>query len=432
MKGNENKNALKIIVEGLIQEAYELLSETLSATKEADDKAKQQGASWTYRHRLHVLLEAAEETRKGLPEVVVDPWFLAELKATLDIVRRWQVKPSWREIEPSLKDPSHFKHTILKLHVAEHLEGGGHRVEIVPRGQNASPDLIVYAIGGTQDPVYIECYQPNALCDRPSDISAKEAKSIIEKSMKKAKRQLDNKTPGILAICGYNQSRNNLENLRHAIESRLQKTSRPNLVGILLMMLGVMLHKNKDNISFTSIRSANFIHNPSYFGRVGIEAKVPDDDPQLIKEPLIDISTDDLTSGDINLVISLASAGNVSPTPVKNVRRKITRQRKLDIIEKPKQSSRVVVHGVSNKVPPLFEGTGNIDCLCGQCEAILAKHVWNQSISNIVVECPICQSYNEFSPLPDSSDYNRILLTKGNYNFSEAIKLIRGVCVEGQ
>ena len=432
MSANGNKNTLEIVVAGLIQEAHELLSKTINDTKAADDWSKQHRVTWTDRHRLHVLLEAAEETMKNLPRnVVVAPWFLAEFRTTLDVVRRWQKHPLWKEIEPSLKSPNDFTHTILTLHVAEHLERGGHAVDIVPTGDNASPDLMIHAIGGTQDLTHIECYQPGALCGKPSDISAEEAESIVKRSMKKAKRQLGSRNPGILAICGYNQSHSNLELLRQTIESRLQKTFRHNLCGIWLITLGVLLNLDKDKLSFTSTINANFIPNPSYFGRVDIDAKVPEGHPQLIKGRLIDINTDNIGAGDINLVTSLAIASNNSSMPVKKVRSRITRTKKLNIIEEPKQLSRAVVHGSGNKVPPLFKGEGNIDYLCGHCEFLLAKRVWDVSISNIVVQCPSCHRHNDFPDLPNS-DYDKIQLTKGNYNFTDAVILRRGMYIGGE
>lgn len=427
MTGSESEDDLWILIDGLIQEAYELLSETINATRAADERAKQRGVDWIHRHRLQVLLEAAEDTRKSLPNGVVAPWFLAELRATLDVVRRWREKPSWKEIEPSLKDPDHFTHTILKLHVAEHLERGGHKIAIVPRGASSSPDLMLHAIGGSQDLVRVECYQPSALCGRPTDLSAEEAENIVKKSMEKAKRQIGIKIPGILAICGYNQSSESVETPGQAVQSRLSKTSRPNLCGIELIMLGVLFSVDKDKRSFSSIVSANFMPNPSYFGRVGIEDKVPNSHPNLIESPLIDISTDKLLSGDINLV----SASKVGSAPVKKKRPTVTRVRKLSIIEEPERLSRSVVHGTGTKVPPLFVGEGNLDCLCCHCGAMLAKCAWDASISNIVVECPSCRSHNEFPALPDSG-YDRVVVTRGNYYFSDAVKLKRGVQLEGQ
>ena len=432
MDVNGDKNALEIVVAGLIQEAHELLSKTINDTKAADDKSKQHRVTWTDRHRLHVLLEAAEETRKNLPKnVVVAPWFLAEFQTTLNVVRIWQKHPQWKEIEPSLKSPTDFTHTILMLHIAEHLERGGHKVDIVPTGKNASPDLMLHAIGGTQDLMHIECYQPSALCGKPSDISAEEAESIVKKSMKKAKRQLGIRTPGILAIGGYNQSRSNLELLQQAIESRLQRTSRHNLCGIWLIMLGVLLNLDKNKQSFTPTINANFIPTPSYFGRVDIEANVPKGHPQLVKGRFIDINTANIGAGDINLATSFAIASNTSSMPVKKAKSRITRTKKLKIIEEPKKLSRAVVHGSSTKVPPLFKGEGNIDYLCGHCEFLLAERVWAASISNIVVQCPSCHYYNDILGLPNS-DYDKFLLKKGNYNFTDAVILRSGICIEGQ
>ena len=135
---NENSEEIATTVDKLIQEAYELLADTINATKATDDRAKRQRVDWTDRHRLHVLLEAAEDTRRSLPGTIVAPWFLAELRATLDIVRRWQEKPCWQDIEKSLNDAESFAHTIAMLHIAEHLEWGGHKVEVVAEGEKPS------------------------------------------------------------------------------------------------------------------------------------------------------------------------------------------------------------------------------------------------------------------------------------------------------
>jgi len=164
---------------------------------------------------------------------------------------------------------------------------------------------------------------------------------------------------------------------------------------------------------------------------VDIDTKVPEGHPQLIKGRLIDINTDNIGAGDINLVTSLAIVSNTSSMPVKKVRSGITKTKKLNIIEEPKQLSRAVVHGSGNKVPPLFKGEGNIDYLCGHCEFLLAKCVWDVSISNIVVQCPSCHHYNDFPCLPNS-DYDKIQLTKGNCNFTDAVILRRGVYIEGE
>lgn len=429
MKAQETSK-LEILVDELIQETNELLSTTIEKTKSSDDRSRQQKSKWTERHRLHVLLEAAKETQKSLPKAIVAPWFLAELKATLKVVRRWRDKPIWKEIEPSLVNPTHFTHTIAKLHIAEHLMSAGHKVEIVPRGENASPDLKVQAIGGTQDWIHIECYQPTVLNGKPSNISAEEAENIVKQSMSKAKRQLGKKTPGILAICGYNQSKTNLENLRQAVESRLRRTTRLNLCGILLVTLGIVYRKNKDETSFTPTISVEFVDNPSYFGRVDISSSTPKDDVRLIKEHLIDISTESLYSHKTD---SLSERGFITSKSTSKTNSENIREERLSLIEEPAPKSRAVIHSQSNSVLPLFKGQGNINYLCGRCEAILAERVWKLSISNLVVKCPSCQSYNDFPNL-DIGDYpvkGRIAFAKQNFPLSQAIMLKQGVCLVG-
>lgn len=427
MAANENSEEIATTVNKLIQEAYELLADTIDATKATDDRAKRQRVDWTDRHRLHVLLEAAEDTRRSLPVTIVAPWFLAELRATLDIVRRWQEKPCWQDIEKSLNDAESFAHTIAMLHIAEHLEWGGHKVEVVAEGEKPSPDLMLRAIGGSRDTVVIECYQPSALCGKPSDLSPEDAEKIVKKAMEKAKRQVGSEMPGILAICGYNQSSRSLETLRETVENRLSKTDRTNLCGIWLVMLGVEFKTERDKISFRATRSAQFIRNPSYFGRVDIEAKEPSNHPNLIKSPLMDITTDRLLSGEVKPM----PVNHAGPTLAKEARTRATKVKRLNIIEKPKVLSRSVVHGVGNKVPPLFIGEGNIDYQCGQCGTVLAKCAWALSMSNIVIECPRCHSYNEIPTLP-YADYPTVQIMKGNYNFSDAVRLKAGRCLMGE
>lgn len=427
MVADEHRDEIEVTVNKLIREAYELLADVIDATKVTDNRVKRQGVDWTHRHRLHMLLEAAEDTRRSLPGTIVAPWFLAELRATLDIVRRWQKKSYWQNIEKSLNNAESFAHTIAMLHVAEHLAWGGHKVEVVAEGEKPSPDLMLRTIGGSQDIVVIECYQPSVLCGKPSDLSTEEAEKIVKKSMEKARRQVGSEIPGILAVCGYNQSSKSLQILRETVENRLSKTERINLCGFWLVMLGVEFRTEGGKISFRATRSAQFIRNPSYFGRVNIEARVPSDHPNLIRSPLMDIVTDRLVSSDIKS-IPVNHAGSM---PVKKTTTRITKSERLNIIEEPEVLSRSVVYGVGSKVPPLFIGEGNIDYRCGQCGGVLAKCVWNLSMSNIVIGCPTCHSYNEIPTLP-YADYPTVQIMRGNYNFSEVVRLKAGRCFRGE
>lgn len=66
--------------------------------------------------------------------------------------------------------------------------------------------------------------------------------------------------------------------------------------------------------------------------------------------------------------------------------------RKLKIIPKPEPKTRTVFTG---KVLPFIKGVGNINLLCGNCNAILVKGINEGQIRNIVIQCPICKFYNE-------------------------------------
>jgi len=382
-------------IENLIREAYDLLPEIIEATRPSDLRAKSQGMRWWDRHRLHVLLDAAEETKHKLTKnIAVTSWLfclVAELKATLEVIRRWKDDPRWRDIEPSLKDKNHFRHTIGKLRVAEHFMMCGHEVEIVPRGRKASPDLRIRAIGGVQEWLYVECYQPSAFRGKPGKTSESILDKIVSKCMAKAKRQFQKKHPGIIAVFSYNQPGENIERLRIKIANRLDETKRSYLAGILLVNQDILLKRSDEELTFTPILSVEFVSNPSYFGRIDIVSEPREPQPRKIKKL------------------------------------------KLPTIKEPKPSMRTIIRSKNANVFPLFKGKGNIDYLCGNCGAVLAEHIWSLSISNIVVLCPSCGSFNEFPKIP-ALKYpvkGTIAIEKGIYEFSTWINLKQGVTLFG-
>jgi len=422
---SRSSNKLKILIRQLIEEANELIPTIIKKTRQVDERAKLHKAKWTERHRLHVLLEVAREAEKTLPEYLMTPWFLAEFKATVGVIQRWHKKPIWKKLELSLINPNHFTHTIAKLHLADHLQRLGHKVRIVPKGENASPDLLV-RLFSTDTFLNIECYQPEKLSSE-SIMSRKELKRIVKHSMEKAKRQLPEKTSGILAICGFSQPKTTLENLKASITERLQQTERPNLCGILTVFFSVLYSRAKDSQRLTSMMSVDFVPNPSYFGRLIISEDEPKDDQRLIKKPLRDIA-----GGKLLQEIEKLSRVDVTfgPSKVEKVKRRF-RKESLRLVKKPAHMSRAVIH--SKGTLHLFRGEGNTNYLCGKCGAILAKCAWKFSISNIVVECPSCQSFNEFAKLKkiELPIFGSVALARGDYYFSEAVVLRRGACLVG-
>lgn len=414
---------LRIEIENLIKEAYALLPEIIEATRPSDLRAKSQNAKWWDRHKLHVLLDIAEETKQKLSRnIVVAPWFLAELKATIEITKRWKDYPKWKDVEPSLKNKDHFTHTIGKLRIAEHFMKSDHKAEIVPRTKDASPDLRIQAIGGTQDWLYVECYQPNALAGEPKEIPGNVLDKIVDRSMAKAKRQFKKRHPGIMAVLAYNQSKTNFERLIRRITVRLDRTDRPYLAGFLLSNQGVLFRRSPEKISFAPILSVEFISNPSYFGRIDIVSESTK--TNTVYES---IKTDELLGERIDAL----SKRNARQFP-KRLPRKI-KEIGLHVIKEPEPLSRTIIRSQEGKIFPFFKGTGNMNYLCGSCHAVLAEHTWKLSVSNIVVLCPSCQSYSEFPKIPELKYpvKGTIAIEKGNYDFSRWVYLKQGVTIFG-
>jgi hypothetical protein len=194
-------------------------------------------------------------------------------------------------------------------------------------------------------------------------------------------------------------------------------------------MLGIHYKKDEQGVHFTPIISLDFVPNPTYFGRVEIESRISVDDPHLIKESLTDIRSEDVVAGH-NVQSSIKMTEKLpEPETIKGVRN--TKQEKLRVIEKPTEISRAIFSFADAR--PKLIGEGNIDYLCGTCGSILVERAWKQSLSNIVVRCPSCQSYNEFPKIGkvDVRLVGSIAFKKGEYPLTEVVWLKRGVCLVG-
>jgi phage FluMu protein Com len=299
-------------------------------------------------------------------------------------------------------------------------------VKIVPKGETSSPDLTVQAVGGLQDWIYIECYQPSRL-NGGEKVTTKHIENIVKKAMKKAKSQLGETAAGILAICGFNQPEEVIEQLKSATTKRLQETERPNLCGILLVILAVMVKESEKGISFTPTISVDFIPNPSYFGRIDIVSFTPTDNPNLIKEPLMDISTEALLRKQFTSEECRTEIFRHDTAPQVGV----VKEEKLKVIEKPPANTRVIFY--SQMFAPMFIGDGNINFLCGVCNTLLVKQAWKNSFSNIVMKCPSCQVYNEFQKIKEIKTQllGTLVFLNGEYLLKNTVKIRRGACLVG-
>ena len=74
---------------------------------------------------------------------------------------------------------------------------------------------------------------------------------------------------------------------------------------------------------------------------------------------------------------------------------------KLPTILEPEQNTRTVfVQPASDKPHAFIRGKGPADLLCGKCEFKLVKGIGPGQITNLVLKCPKCESYNDIRFIP--------------------------------
>ena len=252
----------------MITNASRLLGPIIERTSASDGRAKAHGKKWPGRHRLMVLLDAAERSIKILPREIQEPWLLVELWHVLRLIEKVEAGPMWPIIEPCLKDPGSFSHSIAVLMVAEHFALGDFPVRLVPNHLKASPDLEVRTKGGTRPWVRIECYMPEVLAGEPRHLTKEEASRILNKVMWKAKRQLESEHPGIVAICTYNQIPELLDTLKTVSRKRLSRKSRHNLMGLIVFSLNTVIGALEGQRVFFPRLYFDFFANHSYAGPI--------------------------------------------------------------------------------------------------------------------------------------------------------------------
>jgi hypothetical protein len=419
-----SESNIQQVVGPMVKEAYSLLGKTIDLIR-VEDERKTAAKSGAPRHRLLVLLDATEQTQKRLPKVAVNPWFIAELKATLEVIRKWKTEPIWKEIEPSLVNSSTFTHTIVMLQLAEHLRHEGHPVELIPTSLSPTPDLRIRAIGGTQEWFRVEFYQPSALNGFGGDLTEEQIDKIVKKVREKASAQIGNEM-GVIAVCGYNQSKTNILRLRKAFETWLQRTSRVNLGGVILEILSVLFRKGEGNLSFQPTIRVEYVANPNYFGNVGISEKPVGNKPNLISEPLHDIRTEEILKG-----IYAPFPSSAEPPSASRQNKFVVRKHLSTLGEHG--DDRAIMEAKIEALPFFFKGEGNIDYMCGNCGRLLVEKTWELSLSNIVLKCPGCESNNSIPMVaePNNPKFNRIGIAEGRYKMESSVELRRGVQLVG-
>jgi DNA-directed RNA polymerase subunit RPC12/RpoP len=49
-----------------------------------------------------------------------------------------------------------------------------------------------------------------------------------------------------------------------------------------------------------------------------------------------------------------------------------------------------------SRAAPIWRGNGEVDYICGHCEAVLAEKMHLGQIKNLVLQCPMCGKHNKF------------------------------------
>ena len=258
----------KAIIQEMITKASQLLGPLIEKTAASDRRAKTHGKKWPGRHRLLVLLDAAERSLETLPKAIEEPWLLAELWHILRLMEKMKAGAMWRIIEPCLVDPTSFSHSVAILMMSHHFELGDFPVRLVPNRLEASPDLEVRTKGGNRSWVRIECYIPEALAGEPRRITKEDASRILNKTLRKSKRQLGSKRPGIVAICAYNQVPDYIGALKNVSRQRLSRISRHNLLGLIIFSQNIIMTALDGQLVFLPRLHFEFIGNHSYRGPI--------------------------------------------------------------------------------------------------------------------------------------------------------------------
>jgi hypothetical protein len=412
-----------------LREAHQILDNIISDTKSSDLRARASGAKWFERHRLHFLLESVVRAKKSTrKDEMFNPWYIIELKSTVDLIKKWKIDEIWQDIEPSLKDKDSYMHTVGKLFLIEMFRDRGDNIELVPKSKGASPDLKIQAVGGAEEWVYIECYQPNIFSGELSDISDRRIKKAVNRAMDKAKRQFSRLNPGIIAIIGYNQPSDNWERLQKYCTIRLDNTDRPYLGGFYLVDLGVLRTLTDEGSSFRMKISLVFITNPSYFGRIDII------DPILETKPIVIENRGTKKSSEI-LDMTLSE---IKKDPQKNSRKKRNEiKRKTHTIKlipyKHANSEKDTIFTIKIENEPLFRGQSNINYACSECGRILAEKIWRFSFINVIFRCPDCQTDGKIpaQELPLHPIKGTIGMQVGLHVFGRVANITQGVSLIG-
>lgn len=336
----------------LAADTRSLLHEVLSATSGTDGRQKRAVSPWWKRHRLWVLLEAADRVAKEPAIREVDLRFAAELASTIAVLRGFISHIAWPQVSRALT--SEYTHTVVMLHFASHLQAEGLLPQLVESTSQATPDL-EFAVPEGRVPFFVEVYQPARLDGRISAVDPYLAKKLIAKAIGKAMKQLGKHRIGVVTIGGFNLSTESIDILERTARTHSTLPDMPSLAGLAIVSIGSAISQTPSGVSAQPLIHVRYALNHRYFAAITLKGT--------------------------------AEHGMGQTSAERQPLRRISQE---------EAKGHPVVHGSGPGVPPLFLGKGPIDFTCTSCDVILAKGVWAHSISGVVVECPKCRALSLF------------------------------------
>ena len=234
-------------------------------------------------------------------------------------------------------------------------------------------------------PLFVEMYQPQSLDGRPDEVGP----CAVEKIVGKAKQQLGRSPIDIVTIGGFDLTVQSIGLLEQAAPNCTTHDDMPSFAGLTIVSVGSEISQTSSGAKARPIIHVRHALNQRYFSGIAVEGESEHETAQ-----------------------------------------SSTERRVLLPITEERARCHTVVHGNGPKVPPLFLGKGPVDFACNSCGTVLAKGVWDHSISTVVAKCPIRGPFGLFAA-PSAPMALRVLLLPGHLNLSDHVDIRHRIVLDG-
>lgn len=269
----------------------EILGPKYAPLRASDDRAAKSATPPRDRNRLIELIRFAEGAAKDLARAsgtgnpTLDGYLLAELYRTYRLSRRWANHPAWPALTATLTSLSEPEHTLMLLSVASYLADTGNGVGLHIRSLPGRAVADMWLEPSLNEQVQIELKTPAAMrIPSPDSLTVRSAVTLVDRAVKKSRRQLPAGRTSILVLGGYRLGsawHNVLEGARRVLTEQKRRRS---LSGVLVADCTFTVFRTVNQISrVVPNMRVEFIPHPNYDGAVNVQrGKLAPDGPGLI------------------------------------------------------------------------------------------------------------------------------------------------------